>query len=206
MPRCRRRMNEQALRTTGVSCWPRLAPRGSGCRGLPPAWGRKARLRWRSKEWQGGPRPSRSCGIRLRPLPRWKGDSTLWGQLQQAFASPDTHHSNALWLAAVADAERKVDQLSEEWLAELGHHPTDVGVRQQVFQPIEDLGDEPVSHFGDALVFVPDFDVLEVVNGGLRESKHHGRHGLLHAESRLRLLERDLPSLIEIGKALHDRA
>ena len=56
---------------------------------------------------------------------------------------------------AVDYSERRVNQLTEEWLAEFGNDPAQAGMTAEVFHPGQNLRNESPTNRRDALRLVP---------------------------------------------------
>ncbi len=63
------------------------------------------------------------------------------------------------------DAERWLNQLSQKRLVELRYNATQVRMCFEHFDPLNDLGELPLSHIGNASIGIPDMDFLQISDG-----------------------------------------
>jgi hypothetical protein len=87
-----------------------------------------------------------------------------FGELKQAFATPDPNYPDYLEFSAVHDPKWRVNQFPQILLPKLRDDPADVGVFLQHFNMFDDLRDEPVADLANTLLGIPVLDGLEVGN------------------------------------------
>lgn len=97
-------------------------------------------------------------------------------EVQEAFASPAADNPHPTGITPVHDAERWMDDLSQERLVEFGHYPADVGVVVQGLDSLEDLFHQPLSDFRHALLRVPLLHLLEIAQGGFGKRDRNAGH------------------------------
>jgi len=96
--------------------------------------------------------------------------------MQQSFTTPDTHNSHMLRIVTVNNSKRRMNQLQEEELLELGNYPAYVMMIDKPLDPLKALSYQPFTHMRHALPRTPGLDLLEIAQRRLREADNNPRH------------------------------